>query len=93
MMQMTAAKSWAYLAASSSNNFTYQLGAVILSNISLLMLCRSSVRSLAAGNAALTAGYKTVIKISDGFEGDLDVNQQHGHLNGWRNADLGWRQS
>jgi len=57
------------------------------------MLCRSGVRSLAAGNAASAAGYKTIINISDGFEGDLDADQQRGHLNGWRCAGLAWRQS
>jgi len=41
----------------------------------------------------LAAGYQTVINISDGFEGDLDANQQRGHLSGWRNAGLAWRQS
>jgi hypothetical protein len=48
---------------------------------------------LAAGNAALEAGYRTVINISDGFEGDLDADQRRGYLNGWRNAGLAWRQS
>ena len=52
------------------------------------MLCRSGVRSLAASNAVLAADYKTVINISDGFEGNLDADQQRGHLNGWRYAGL-----
>ena len=74
-------------------NFTRALGSAVSSDTSLLMLCRSGVRSLAAGNVALEAGYQTVINISDGFEGDLDAGQQRGHLNGWRNAGLAWRQS
>jgi rhodanese-related sulfurtransferase len=69
------------------------LGQRFRPDTSLLMLCRSGVRSLAAGNAALAAGYQTVINISDGFEGDLDADQQRGHLNGWRCAGLAWRQS
>ena len=73
--------------------FTRQLGAAVSSDTSLLMLCRSGVRSLVAGNAASAAGYQTVINISDGFEGDLDADQQRGHLNGWRCAGLAWRQS
>ena len=74
-------------------DFTRQLGAAVSPDTSLLMLCRSGVRSLAAGNAALAAGYQTIINISDGFEGDLDGNQQRGCLNGWRHSGLAWRQS
>jgi len=84
---------WVGLDGTPNADFTRQLSAAVSSDTSLLMLCRSGVRSLAAGNAALTAGYQTVINISDGFEGDLDANQQRGHLNGWRKAGLAWRQS
>jgi rhodanese-related sulfurtransferase len=84
---------WVGMDGTPNANFTQQLGAAVSSDTNLLMLCRSGIRSLAAGNAALAAGHRTVINISDGFEGDLDANQQRGHLNGWRNAGLAWRQS
>ena len=84
---------WVGMDGTPNANFTRALGSAVSSDKSLLMLCRSGVRSLAAGNAALEAGYQTVINISDGFEGDLDAYQRRGHLNGWRNAGLAWRQS
>ena len=84
---------WVGMDGTPNANFTRALGSAVSSDTSLLMLCRSGVRSLAAGNVALEAGYQTVINISDGFEGDLDAGQQRGHLNGWRNAGLAWRQS
>ena len=84
---------WVGIDGTPNADFTQQLGAAVSSDTSLLMLCRSGVRSLAAGNAAASAGYQTVINISDGFEGDLDADQQRGHLNGWRCAGLAWRQS
>ena len=84
---------WVGIDGTPNADFTSQLGAAVSSDTSLLMLCRSGVRSLDAGNTALAAGYQTVINISDGFEGDLDANQQRSHLNGWRNAGLAWRQS
>jgi len=73
---------WVGIDGTPNADFTQQLGAAV-----------SGVRSLAAGNAAASAGYQTVINISDGFEGDLDADQQRGHLNGWRCAGLAWRQS
>ena len=84
---------WVDMDGTPNADFTQQLGAAVSPDTSLLMLCRSGVRSLAAGYAAASAGYQTVINISDGFEGDLDADQQRGHLNGWRNAGLAWRQS
>ena len=84
---------WVGMDGTPNADFTHQLGAVVSSDTSLLMLCRSGARSLAAGNAALAAGYQTVININDGFEGDLDAAQQRGHLNGWRCAGLAWWQN
>jgi rhodanese-related sulfurtransferase len=85
---------WVCIDGTPNANFTRQLGSAVSSDdTSLLMLCRSGVRSSASGNAALAAGYQTVINISDGFEGDLDADQQRGHLNGWRFAGLAWQQS
>ena len=84
---------WVGIDGTPNADFTHQLGAVVSTDTSLLMLCRSGARSLAAGNVALAAGYQTVINIKDGFEGDLDAAQQRGHLNGWRCAGLAWRQN
>ena len=43
---------WVGIDGTPNADFTQQLGAAVSSDTSLLMLCRSGVRSLAAGNAA-----------------------------------------
>jgi len=59
----------------------------------VLLLCRSGVRSLAAAEVLLEVGYKHLINILDGFEGDLDENKHRGNLAGWRFSQLPWEQS
>lgn len=58
----------------------------------LYFLCRSGVRSLAAGRAALAAGYHQVFNIEDGFEGPVDSEGHRGTVAGWKAAGLPWRQ-
>ncbi len=64
----------------------------------LLFLCRSGVRSLAAASAvldALEAQGKTArcVNVLQGFEGDLDAQKHRGGHNGWQSCGLAWRQS
>lgn len=59
----------------------------------VLFLCRSGGRSLAAARAAEEAGWPDVINILHGFEGDLDAHGQRNRLNGWKAAQLPWRQT
>jgi rhodanese-related sulfurtransferase len=59
----------------------------------VLLLCRSGVRSHAAGVAAAAAGYKHAHNVLGGFEGDLDTTGHRGNVNGWRHAGLPWVQS
>jgi rhodanese-related sulfurtransferase len=58
----------------------------------LLFLCRSGKRSLAAVNAARSAGYEQVFSILEGFEGDLSEAGRRGEQ-GWRARGLPWVQS
>jgi len=58
----------------------------------ILLLCRSGKRSAAAAEAATAAGFKYVFNIKEGFEGDLDENQQRGANGGWRQRGLPWVQ-
>jgi rhodanese-related sulfurtransferase len=58
----------------------------------ILLLCRSGKRSAAAATAATVAGFKYVFNIREGFEGDLDENQQRGANGGWRRRGLPWVQ-
>ena len=58
----------------------------------ILLLCRSGKRSAAAAEAATAAGFKYVFNVHEGFEGELDENQQRGGIGGWRQRGLPWVQ-
>jgi rhodanese-related sulfurtransferase len=59
----------------------------------VMLLCRSGARSRAAAIALTAAGYSRAFNVGDGFEGDVDAAGHRGHRNGWKAADLPWRQS
>lgn len=58
----------------------------------ILLLCRSGKRSALAAEAAANAGFTRVYNVLEGFEGELDDQQQRGSLGGWRHVDLPWIQ-
>jgi rhodanese-related sulfurtransferase len=45
-----------------------------------------------AAEAATKAGFANAFNILEGFEGDLDEQQQRGGHNGWRFHGLPWTQ-
>ncbi len=57
-----------------------------------LLICRSGKRSAQAVEAAIKAGFSRIANVLEGFEGDLDAQQQRGHDNGWRFHGLPWVQ-
>ena len=59
----------------------------------VLLLCRSGARSRAAACALTAAGFAQAFNIGDGFEGDVDGEGHRGTSNGWKAANLPWRQS
>ena len=59
---------------------------------SLLLICRSGIRSRDAAVALTSAGFGPCYNISDGFEGDLDGAKHRGASNGWRVSGLPWVQ-
>lgn len=61
-------------------------------NAVVLLLCRSGKRSAAAAEAATAAGFQNVFNVLEGFEGDLDEQQQRGEAGGWRRWGLPWQQ-
>ena len=73
-------------------DFIEQLKARHTADETLLLLCRSAVRSHQAAEAALAAGYTRVYNILEGFEGDKDATGQRGRSGGWRHAGLPWVQ-
>ncbi len=58
----------------------------------IVLLCRSGKRSALAAEAAANAGFSRVYNILEGFEGELNEQQQRGTTGGWRHADLPWVQ-
>jgi len=58
----------------------------------VLLLCRSGKRSALAAEAAAKAGMPLVFNVLEGFEGELDDDQQRGRRNGWRHHGLPWVQ-
>lgn len=57
----------------------------------IVFLCRSGVRSVAAARTAAAAGYTHSYNILEGFEGGLDADGHRGGT-GWRAEGLPWRQ-
>ncbi|HEY4942633.1 MAG TPA: rhodanese-like domain-containing protein [Rhizomicrobium sp.] len=59
----------------------------------VLFLCRSGARSRSAAIALTRAGYTRAYNVAGGFEGDLDGDRHRGQRNGWKAADLPWKQT
>ena len=59
----------------------------------VLLLCRSGVRSRAAAIALTSAGYRCCLNVSDGFEGPPDDARHRGGRAGWKASGLPWQQS
>jgi rhodanese-related sulfurtransferase len=57
-----------------------------------LLLCRSGKRSALAAEAAVKAGFTNVFNVLEGFEGEIDAQQQRGKSDGWRFHKLPWVQ-
>lgn len=58
----------------------------------IYFLCRSGVRSIAAGDAAIEAGFPHAYNVVDGFEGPPDADGHRGEAAGWKASGLPWRQ-
>lgn len=59
----------------------------------VVIICRSGRRSIEAGEALEAAGFKDVINVLYGFEGERDEHMHRNTLNGWRVDGLPWEQS
>jgi len=77
-----------------NTNFIHDIQEIVTDKQTpILLLCRSGQRSLAAAKTLESIGYSHLINIHEGFEGDLNSNQQRGKLGGWRYHGLPWEQS
>lgn len=58
----------------------------------VLLLCRSGKRSALAAEAAAKAGFTNVFNVLEGFEGELNADQQRRNSGGWVVSGLPWQQ-
>ena len=72
-------------------NFDAALKAAVPAGQSVVLLCRSGIRSIAAAKRATELGLEAY-NILEGFEGDPDAQGQRGNTDGWRLRGLPWRQ-
>lgn len=72
--------------------FLTALQAEVVPNAPILFLCRSAVRSHHAAALATAAGFAATYNVLEGFEGQLDAQQQRGRFDGWRHHGLPWIQ-
>ncbi|MDQ0395613.1 rhodanese-like domain-containing protein [Labrys monachus] len=59
----------------------------------IVFLCRSGARSLAATQAMIAAGWLGSRNIAAGFEGPANAERHRGLVDGWKAAGLPWVQS
>lgn len=84
---------WATGTALTRNpRFVRELEAKAGKQATILLLCRSGKRSVLAAEAATQAGFTRVFNILEGFEGELNDQQQRGSQDGWRHQGLPWVQ-
>lgn len=55
----------------------------------VMLLCRAGDRSAQAADALSLLGYRNVVSVVDGYEGDIAPDGRRS-LNGWKNAGLPW---
>lgn len=84
---------WATGTAMTRNpRFTRELEAKVKKDQPVLLLCRSGKRSAEAAIAATKAGFTLAFNVLEGFEGEIDAQQQRGLTGGWRFHRLPWIQ-
>jgi len=65
---------------------------VVPEAMTILMICRSGQRSMAAAVRLVESGFAKVLNIAEGFEGGLDGEGHRGTISGWRYHRLPWKQ-
>lgn len=83
---------WHGTDAQQVERFVQQLKAAVQPDETVLLLCRSGVRSHHAARVAHDAGFDNVFNVLEGFEGQRNHSQQRGFVDGWRSHGLPWIQ-
>ena len=75
-------------------NFMTDIAAAgVAPDATVLLICRSGIRSRAAAIAMTAAGYHRCYNVADGFEGRPDAEDHRNASEGWKVAGLPWRQT
>jgi rhodanese-related sulfurtransferase len=74
-------------------DFARQVRDEVAEDKPVLLICRSGTRSIAAAKVLEDAGFKRVINVLEGFEGDRDEHHHRGTRGGWRFHGLPWEQT
>ncbi|HAT35544.1 MAG TPA: sulfurtransferase [Rhodospirillaceae bacterium] len=83
-----------YPGGTKNDEFIEQVKAAgIRKDQTVLCLCRSGQRSIAAAIALTEQGYDNAYNILEGFEGDKDADGRRGATGGWKKRGLPWSQS
>ncbi len=61
--------------------------------LTILAFCRSGARSMTAAEELTKNGFKNVVSVAEGFEGDKNEYNHRNSINGWRFHGLPWEQS
>ena len=76
-----------------NDRFLAEVKAVASAETPIYLLCRSGQRSMQAAELLEAEGFKRLVNIEEGFEGDLDQNKHRSNTGGWRFYGLPWEQS
>jgi rhodanese-related sulfurtransferase len=76
-----------------NKTFLAELRAQVDKEALVMFICRSGVRSHAAAEAAISAGYTQSYNVIEGFQGDKDSERHRDTIGGWRFAGLPWYQT
>src|SRR4026209_2317176 len=81
-----------YPGGHANKTFLAELKAHVDKESLVMFICRSGVRSHAAAEAAVSAGYTQAYNVLEGFQGDKEPERHRDTIGGWRVAGLPWYQ-
>lgn len=83
---------FASIAGTRNPQFVAQITQAVPHDRAVLLICRSGKRTLDAGELMQALGYRQVINVLHGVEGDPDAQGRRGRVNGWLADGLPLRQ-
>jgi rhodanese-related sulfurtransferase len=84
---------WTSLEGQPNEAFVPTIEAHLEKETPIFIMCHSGARSSAACQALAANGFTNLYNVIGGFEGDANPDGHRGTKNGWKAAQLPWRQS